>query len=192
MKASDIEKYLKEHLSEFRYDHSSRVAEEAQKIAKVYHIDEEKSYLVGLAHDVAHEYTEEENLFLIKKYNLPKKYLDKSYKNILHSDIGALVAKDYFSFDEEMCQAIKYHTIGNVNMDLFAKIIFIADKVGRKNLDIKMEQVKKTVYDGNIDKALISYFDILKDSLKSRNLPMHEDSLELIKLLKRNIDKLGD
>lgn len=191
MKASDIEKYLKEHLSEFRYDHSLRVAEEAQKIAKVYHIDEEKSYLVGLAHDVAHEYTEEENLFWVKKYNLASQCLDKSYKNILHSDIGALVAKDYFSFDEEMCQAIKYHTIGNVKMDLFAKIIFIADKIGRKNLDTQMEQVKKAVYDGNIDEALISYFDILKDSLKSRNLPMHQDSIELIKLLKEETKKIS-
>lgn len=189
MKAVDIDIYLKEHLSEFRYAHSLRVAKEAQKIARVYHVDETRAYLVGLAHDVAHEYNEEENLFWIKKYNLPSWFLENSYKNILHSDIGALVAKDLFSFDEEMCQAIKYHTIGNVKMDLFAKIIFIADKIGRKNLDEQMKKVKSIVYDGNIDQAIIFYFDILKDSLKSRNLAMHQDSIELIKLLEKNVKK---
>lgn len=186
MNEADIEIYLKKHLSEFRYTHSLRVAKEAQKIARVYHVDEKKAYLVGLAHDVAHEYNEKDNLFWIKKYNLPSWCLEKSYENILHSDIGALVAKDLFSFDEEMCQAIKYHTIGNVKMDLFAKIIFIADKIGRKNLDSQMEKVKNVVYGGNIDQALIFYFEILKNSLNSKNLTMHQDSIKLIKLLKEN------
>lgn len=70
----NIKSYLQEHLSKFRYSHSLRVAEEAKKIAKVYHKNEEKTYLVGLAHDIAHEYGEKENLFWIKKYNLPKDY----------------------------------------------------------------------------------------------------------------------
>ena len=189
MKVSDIKKYLQEHLSEFRYAHSLRVAEEAQKIAQIYHVDEKKAYLVGLVHDVAHEYNAEENLFWIKKYNLSSQCLEKSYKNILHSDIGALVAKDLFLFDEKMCHAIKYHTIGNVKMDLFAKAIFIADKIGRKNLDSQMERVKKEVYAGHIDQGMLFYFEVLKDSLKKRNLSMHQDSIELIKLLKENIRK---
>lgn len=189
MKITDLETYLKNDLSKFRYEHSLRVAAEAKKIAKVYHVDEEKAYLVGLVHDVAHEYNEEENLYWIKKYNLPNQFLDKSYKNILHSDIGALVARDLFSFDKEMCQAIKYHTIGNVKMDLFAKIIFIADKVGRKKLDTSMKKVKSLVYDGNIDQAMISYFKILSASLKSRNLIMHQDSLELIRMLEKSVGK---
>lgn len=189
MKITDIKIYLKEHLSEFRYRHSLKVAEEAKNIAKVYHVDSEKAYLVGLVHDVAHEYSDEENLFWIKKYNLPDKYLEKSYKNILHSDIGALVAKDLFSFDEEMCQAIKFHTIGNVKMNLFAKIIFIADKIGRDNLNDLMENVKRLVYSGDIDQAMLIYFENLRDSLKSRNLTMHKDSLKLIQLLLEDIGK---
>lgn len=69
MNIDNIKNYLQEHLSEFRYSHSLRVAEEAKKTAKRYCIDEEKAYLVGLVHDVAHELNDEENLFWIKKYN---------------------------------------------------------------------------------------------------------------------------
>ncbi len=65
MNIDNIKKYLQKHLSEFRYSHSLRVTDEAKKIAKLYHINEEKACLVGLAHDVAHEYNEQENLFYI-------------------------------------------------------------------------------------------------------------------------------
>ena len=189
MNIDDIKNYLQEHLSEFRYNHSTRVAEEAKKIAKIYNIDENKAYKVGLVHDVAHEFTEDEKLFYIKKYNLPNEFLEPSYSNILHSDIGAIVAKEKFLFDDDMCQAIKYHTIGNKNMNIFDKIILIADKVGRNNLDNHMQQVKTLVYQLNLDQALIMYFEKLTDSLKERKLAMHPDSIELIDLLKENSEK---
>lgn len=184
--ADNIKNYIQKNLSNFRYAHSLRVAEEAKKLAQMYHIDEEKAYLVGLAHDIAHEFNEKENLVWIKKYNLSNEYLDESYKNILHSDIGALVAKELFSFDDNMCQAIKYHTIGNINMNKFDKIIFIADKIGRNNLDVYMQKVKELTYQGYLDQALIKYFESLNNNLKLKNLSMHPDSLKLIRLLKNN------
>lgn len=186
MNTCDIKDYLEKHLSEFRYSHSLMVAEEAKKLAKIYHLDEEKAYQVGLVHDVAHEFEKEENLFWIKKYNLSSKYLDESYRNILHSIIGAVVAKKLFLFDDEMCQAIKYHTIGNVNMNKFDKIIFLADKIGRKNLNAFMMKVKELAYEKDLDQALIKYFEFLKDNLKSRKLAMHPDSLELVNFLMNN------
>ncbi len=188
MNKDNIKSYLQKHLSDFRYNHSLRVAEEAKKLAQIYYVDEEEAYLVGLAHDVAHEFNEKENLLWIKKYNLSNEYLDESYKTILHSDIGALVAKELFLFDDNMCQAIKYHTIGNIHMNKFDKIIFIADKIGRKNLDVFMEKVKELTYQGYLDQALIIYFEILNDNLNAKKLSMHPNSLKLIHLLRNNVE----
>lgn len=186
MNKETIKNYLQEHLSEFRYNHCLKVADTAQKLARIYNLDEEKAYLTGLAHDVAHEFSDEENLYWIKKYNLPDEYLEISYRNILHSDIGALVAKEIFLFDDKMCQSIKYHTIGNINMNVFDKIIFLADKIGRQNLDTSMEKVKKLTYQGHLDQALLMYFEILEKNLKSRNLSMHPNSEKLVSHLKNN------
>ncbi len=36
-------------------------------------------------------------------------------------------------------------------MNTFDKIIFIADKIGRKNLDSSMERIKELVYQGYLD-----------------------------------------
>lgn len=187
MNENKIKEYLKANLSDYRYSHSLRVAEEAKSLAKNYHLDDQKAYLTGLVHDVAHEFTEEDNNYWIKIGKLPKSCLDTSYKNILHSDIGALIAKNIFLFDDDMCQAIKYHTIGNINMNTFDKIVFIADKIGRNKLDNKTIKVKELAYNGHINQALIIYFKTLEESLKARNLTMHPDSIELIQSLKNNI-----
>lgn len=89
-----------------------------------------------------------------------------------------------------MCQAIKYHTIGNINMNTFDKIIFIADKIGRKNLDSFMEKVKEKVYLGYLDQAIIMYFESLNNKLASQNLSMHPNSLKLVQLLKEKTIKV--
>lgn len=88
-----------------------------------------------------------------------------------------------------MCQAIKYHTIGNINMNTFDKVIFIADKIGRKNLDSCMKKIKELVYQGHLDQAIIIYFENLNDNLKLKKVPMHPNSLKLVHLLQNNITK---
>ena len=52
MNIREIKKKLKKDLSHFRYDHSIRVAKEAKRLAKHYHIDKKKAYLTGLIHDI--------------------------------------------------------------------------------------------------------------------------------------------
>ena len=63
-----IKNDLKNNLSQFRYEHSILVAEEAKKLANHYNIDEEKAYIAGLVHDIAKEFSDDENSKWIKKY----------------------------------------------------------------------------------------------------------------------------
>ena len=69
----DIEKIkndLKNNLSQFRFEHSLLVADEAKKLALHYNYDSEKAYVAGLVHDIAKEFDDFENDKWIKKYNL--------------------------------------------------------------------------------------------------------------------------
>ena len=54
-----INEYLKNNLSEYRYEHSLLVANEAKLLAHHYNYNEDKTYLAGLVHDIAKEFTEE-------------------------------------------------------------------------------------------------------------------------------------
>ena len=92
-----------------------------------------------------------------------------------------------------MQNAIKYHTTGNANMDILAKIIFVADKIedGRKYKDEEhMESLEKArkIALQNLNEAVLYEIDeslvytirkkklIHPDSIATRNKMLSEGS----------------
>ena len=175
MNIREIKKKLKEDLSHVRYDHSIRVAKEAKRLAKHYNIDKKKAYLTGLIHDIANEVTEEQNNYWIKKGNLSSDLQQEEYKNIKHADIGAIIAKEEYNLEDDICNAIKYHTIGNKDMDMLAKIIYIADKIGRKKIPEALKPIKKLAYQ-DIDEALLYCLEKQETKLKDKGINLHKDT----------------
>ena len=156
---------LKDRVSEYRYEHSLMVADEAKNLAKKYNLDEDKAYVAGLVHDIAKEFTNEENTLLVNKYNLSKDLLLESNHKIIHADVGAVYVKEKYGFDDEICMAVRYHTIGNPNMSTFDKIIYIADKIGRKDKDEFIMNLKKIL----LLELLKNMFYIYKNHLVLKN-----------------------
>lgn len=186
---NDIKEKLKKMVNKKRYDHSILVANEAKKLAKIYSEDEYIAYLVGLAHDIAKDFSKEENTKWIEKYNCDRRLLNKENEKIIHSYVGALVAKELFNFDDNMCSAIKYHTIGNEKMSKFDKIIFISDKIGRENLSSDFDKLKEIAYH-NLDEAILFYLNLLEEKLKKQGLKLNQESIKLRqKIIKKNNNK---
>ena len=65
----EIKSHLKNNLSDNRYNHCLRVADEARKLAIHYKIDEESTYIAGLLHDIAKEYDKDKRKEIVDKYN---------------------------------------------------------------------------------------------------------------------------
>ena len=85
--------------------------------------------LIGIAHDIAKEMTDEEYLKYVEDNNIKIDEVEKINTKLLHGKVGADICKKKYNFNEQMQNAIKYHTTGNINMDNMAKIIYIADKI---------------------------------------------------------------
>lgn len=190
MEIKNIKEELKKHLSPYRYDHSLRVAETAKSLAKHYHIDEPKAYITGLLHDIAKELSEEENQYWIEKYHLNKNLNEEKNRKIKHADIGAVIAKEKYHLDENCCNAIKYHTIGNKNMNTLAKIIYIADKIGREKIPEELKPVEQLAYK-NIDEALLYCIEQQEKKLKEKGIKTHKDTQELLEKLKRKKNSIN-
>ena len=69
-------------------------------------------------------------------------------------------------------------------MDLLAKIIYIADKIGREKIPEALKPVKEIAYK-NIDKALLYCLEKQKIRLAEKGIKMHEDTKELLKELEK-------
>lgn len=169
--------------SEKRYKHSLGVMKKAEELAKLYGENINKAKLVGLAHDIGKDLSKEEKLEYVKNNDIEIDEIEKINTGLLHAKIGADICKKKYGFSKDMQDAIKYHTVGNKNMDTFSKIIFIADKIedGRnyKN-EKKMEQLEETRKLANIDlnKALLFLIDSsLEFTLQKKEL-IHPDSID--------------
>ena len=182
----DIEKInedVKSMLSDYRYEHSVMVAEVAKELASIYNLDIDKAYVTGLLHDIAKEFSDEENEYYINKYNIDKKYLTDELKPVLHGIVGAYYAKEKYDIDDEIFNSIKYHSLGNIDMNLFNKVILISDKLGRNNRDDNLYELSKK----DIDKALIEYFEWLKNRFESKGKNLNQDTIDMLQKLKKMI-----
>ncbi len=152
---SHINEDLRNILTPKRFKHTQGVAEEAVKLAHIYNEDEDKAYLAGLLHDCAKCYTDEEKLQLCHKYNVPLDRVIKKQPDLAHSFLGGAMAKaEYGVEDEDIINAICYHTTGRANMSLLEKIIYIADYIEpNREYFPGLEEVRQLAYT-DIDKAV--------------------------------------
>lgn len=177
-----IDNDLKKVLSEKRYNHSLGVMKKAEELAKIYKIDIDKAKLVGLAHDIGKELSKEEMLEYARENNIEVDSVEEVNVGLLHAKIGADICKKKYGFSQDMQNAIKYHTVGNENMDLLAKIIYVADKIedGRTyNSEEKMKelQVVRDLATKDINKALVYEIDSSITYTIQKHKLIHPDSI---------------
>lgn len=178
MEVKDIIEDVKNNMSEKRFIHSQGVMKRIEELAKIYHIDVEKAKKVGIAHDVVKEMAIEESLRYAKENEILLDEIEKRVPYLLHGKIGADYCKKHYGFDEQMQKAIEYHTTGNPNMDMLAKILYAADKTEEnRNFEQYNVEYERDLADKNIDEALIF---MLGETIKiniSRKKLVHPNSI---------------
>ena len=181
-----IRQWLKENLSEERYNHSLGTADAARMLAVKYGLDEEKAYFTGLIHDCAKCLDKEKMSEILKNVELECGELENPKTH--HAPVGAYLAKTQFGIeDEEILSAIRWHTIGKLNMTMFEKIIFLADKIEERTRPKECTELKKLFDEENgLDKAILICYKFTIKSLVDRNLSICTQTIDIYNdLLKR-------
>lgn len=123
-----LDNYIKEKLTKKRYDHSYSVANLMYKIAISNKLENPiKYFFTGLIHDIG-KYVDLNTTNQIMNDHF-KEYIDlPSYS--YHSFVGVYLAKKELHIqNEEVLNAIKFHTTGKGNMDDLSLILYAADKI---------------------------------------------------------------
>ncbi len=138
---------------EERKNHSLRVAILSAKRAVALGIDEKKAICAGLFHDCAKNLREDSPL--LDGFALPTQF-GKVPPSVAHQFAGAFVAEKVFGVtDEEVLDAIRYHTSGRENMTELEKLIFLADMVEEERVYAGVEQLRTLFWEGgNLDGCL--------------------------------------
>lgn len=126
----NIEVYQKELniLSDYRRIHSLNVSKEALRLARKYGADEEKAQIAGLLHDITKEFDDETQLKIIANGGIMLSAVEKASPKLYHAMSASVYVRDHFGIeDEDIRNAIRYHTTARAGMSLLEKVVFLAD-----------------------------------------------------------------
>ncbi len=188
---SFLEKYIKKSLSEKRYLHSMGVVSEAAKLALHYNVSPEKAQIAAVLHDIAKEYPSAQKRKLCKEYGIKLDEVLKEQLDLAHSFLAAEIATAQFQVkDEEILNAIRFHTTGRRCMSLLEKIIFIADYTEPNREPFEgLSEVREKAY-VNLDEAVILSLRQRIDFNERKKRMVHSLSREALDYLLRKSEEI--
>ena len=173
---------VKQNTGESRFEHTLRVADLATKLAIHYGVDFDKTWLAAILHDLEKNISLEENDMLVRMYGLDEKYIGN--QNLSHSKLAAVVSRDKLGInDEDILNAIAFHTTGRANMSMLEKIIFVADTCEEGRTYKEAAMLRENAFE-NIDAVCIFILEFLKESIENKGLEVDEDTIRALRYLK--------
>ncbi|MDR2898801.1 MAG: nicotinate-nucleotide adenylyltransferase [Clostridiales bacterium] len=182
-----ITAYLKDTLSEKRYEHTMNTADMAVRLSKFYGVNEDKAYVASLLHDIAKEIPADEKLVLCSEYGIELDELTKETPDLAHGAIGAKMAHSLFGInDKDILNAIHYHTTGRAKMSTLERLVLLADSIDNgREYDADASRIRKLA-DKSLNKAVISaLIDKIQYTEKKKH-KIHPATFEALKFLEQD------
>ena len=163
---------LEAELAYGRFIHTLDVASTAAALAMCYGADMDKAETAGLLHDCAKELPEDEQIALSAK--IIHGYIPG--KQILHSPAGAVYAREHYGVeDQEVLDAIQFHTVGREVMTITDKIVYLADKLEPARDYDDLTEIRRCA-EPDLDAAMIECYLAIKESFGKKGMEIHEDT----------------
>lgn len=171
--------YLQNNLMEKRYNHTLGVVKTALELAEIYNVNKEKAEIAALSHDIAKNMKIYELKKIIDDEGISLTIDEENNVELWHSIVAPILGRKIFKIeDNDILNAMRYHTTGRENMSKLEKIIYLADliepsrnfngvdelrRISRQDLDLAMLKSlthtikylldKNVAIDGNTIKA---------------------------------------
>jgi predicted HD superfamily hydrolase involved in NAD metabolism len=178
---------LEQKLTQKRYLHSLRVCETALKIARIHNGNEKNTIIASLLHDYAK--CMDKNLYaeILASENLSMDPVMIENPGLAHGYVSAiLVSRRYGISDNNILNAIRYHTCGRPAMTQLEKIIYLADYIEPARDFPGIESIRKVVYK-NLDQGMMLALDTSIAYVKQMNQKVHSDSIRALEYYRNEV-----
>ncbi len=176
MKREKMEYRLKKALDPQRYAHTLGVERCAREMAQRFGEDEEKAALAGLLHDCAKCMT----LSQMQKAaggEIADPLMRES-KALLHALAGRCVAKNVYGVqDEDVLNAIRWHTTGHAGMTKLEKIVYLADMIEPNRKAYPGVEALRVLCRHDLDLAMHQALRMSRDHVDAQGKALHPDTL---------------
>ncbi|GLC88528.1 bis(5'-nucleosyl)-tetraphosphatase (symmetrical) YqeK [Lysinibacillus piscis] len=164
-------------MPEKRYIHTIGVMETAIDLAQRYGEDVKKAETVAILHDIAKYADIAWMEQIVRDEELDARLIGWG-SELLHGPVGAYIAESEFGItDEDMLNAIRFHTTGRVGMSRLEKILFVADMIEPNRQFDGVERLRKKAQK-DLDKAVRACIRHTLAFLIDTKRPIYPVSLE--------------
>lgn len=174
---SELKTILKSRLSQKRYIHSLNVADEAIKLAEKYGANKSDAYLAGLLHDICKEIPKDEQLVMVNNSTRNVSDVEKMSPPLYHGIAGAYYCEKSLGIsDNDILNAIRYHTIARAGMTKLEVIIYMADLISAERTYKDVNKMRKVAY-RDLDCAMLAALKFSIDDVVGKGAMIPPDTI---------------
>ena len=183
-----LEEYVLNKLYERRRIHTLGVRDTALKLTEKYGGDPLKAEIAALSHDMFRGLRGEELKETVRSLGLDPRYEDDP--NLAHGKIAALrLGSDYGVTDEDILNAVSYHTTGRRGMSLLEKIIYLADCIEPNRDYPGVDDIRRDA-EVSLDKACLRAMEGTIRHVRDQGAYLDKDTLEAADFLKEQLKEI--
>ena len=189
MNKSNYLSLIKGRMGERRYIHCVNVAKSAVKLAELYGADEKKAEIAGILHDCCKEIPRDEMLQIISDGGIILDIAEQNSSKLWHAIAGSVYIRDELGIaDEDIINAVRYHTTGRAEMSMLEKVIFTADFISAERDYPDVDVMRKKAFE-DLDDAMLYALQFTLKNLSERKLPIHSDAIDCYNDILINLKK---
>ena len=163
-------------LKHSRVPHVLGTEETAARLALRWGADEEEARRAALLHDCTKKWDREQHLALCRQYGIELDSEERRALKLLHAKTGAGIAEAVFGTDEEITNAIRWHTTGKPHMSTLEKILYLADYIEPTRDFCDLRPLRKLAF-ADLDRAVLLGLTMAVEDLRERGVAVHSNSV---------------
>ena len=197
MKPIEAKDIAEKTLSAQRYHHTECVAAAAKQLAKHFGENEQKAEIAGYLHDIVKEFPKGDLLQMIGRSDIIELDTIIDIPSVWHGYAGGIYVKETFGLDDEIADAVSYHTTARKGMSKLEKIVYIADCISTDRTYEDNEEIWELVFSGEgtealLDRVSLTLIERQLSRLIANRRPIDINSIKAYNELSRKIKALGE
>ena len=183
-----IRKYVEMNLSIPRLEHSLSTALICVDLCSRFGLDGNKGRIVGISHDIAREVPVSNKIISLLEDGYLVSEEEKNNPILLHGRFGAEILQNKFKLeDDEILQAVRWHTTGHPDMGRLGQVLYIADYIepGRAHITTSFRDMLMKL---DLNEITLKILNVQSSYLRDKGYRITESSMHLYDKLS-NLEK---